>query len=114
MSIQKTPNANRLHIGIFGKVNSGKSTLLNALTSQEVALVSKEEGTTTDPVYKAMETHGMGPVVFIDTAGYKDTSNLGSKRIEKTELTAKKVDIAIVVFSDNDIQEGLSWISKLK
>ncbi|MFV0395191.1 MAG: [FeFe] hydrogenase H-cluster maturation GTPase HydF, partial [Coprobacillaceae bacterium] len=93
---------------------SGKSTLLNALTSQEVALVSKEEGTTTDPVYKAMEIHGMGPVVFIDTAGYKDTSNLGSKRIAKTELTAKKVDIAIVVFSDNDIQEGLSWISKLK
>lgn len=114
MSLQKTPHASRVHIGIFGKVNSGKSTLLNALTSQEVALVSKEKGTTTDPVYKAMEIHGLGPVVFIDTAGFEDTSALGNRRLEKTKLTSKKVDIAIVVFSDIDIEEGLSWLEYFK
>lgn len=114
MSLQKTPYANRVHIGIFGKVNSGKSTLLNALTGQAVALVSNEKGTTTDPVYKAMEIQGLGPVVFIDTAGYKDTSTLGNQRIEKTKLTAKKVDIAIVLFSDMDIVEGVEWITYFK
>ena len=104
----------RLHIGIFGKVNSGKSTLLNALTSQEVSLVSQEKGTTTDPVYKAMEINGIGPVVFIDTAGYEDASSLGVKRIEKTKEVTKKADIAIVMFSDIDIEEGMFWVSSLK
>jgi len=110
----QTPNASRLHIGIFGKVNSGKSTLLNALTSQEVALVSKEKGTTTDPVYKAMEISGIGPVVFIDTAGFEDASDLGIKRIEKTKQVTKKADIAIVIFADTDAKEGISWVHSLK
>jgi [FeFe] hydrogenase H-cluster maturation GTPase HydF len=114
MASQKTPNASRLHIGIFGKVNSGKSTLLNALTSQEVALVSEKKGTTTDPVYKAMEINGLGPVVFIDTAGYEDSSDLGIKRIEKTKEVAKKTDMAIVIFGDADIEEGVSWVHSLK
>lgn len=114
MSLQKTPNANRWHIGIFGKVNSGKSTLLNALTTQEVAVVSKEKGTTTDPVYKAMEIHGMGPVVFIDTAGFNDTSMLGSKRVDKTAEVTKKVDIALIVCADSDIEEELTWASRFK
>jgi [FeFe] hydrogenase H-cluster maturation GTPase HydF len=114
MSLQKTPNANRWHIGIFGKVNSGKSTLLNALTKQEVALVSKEKGTTTDPVYKAMEIHGMGPVVFIDTAGFNDISMLGSKRVDKTVEVTKKVDIALIVCADSDIEEELTWASRFK
>lgn len=114
MSLQKTPNANRWHIGIFGKVNSGKSTLLNALTTQEVAVVSKEKGTTTDPVYKAMEIHAMGPVVFIDTAGFNDTSMLGSKRVDKTVEVTKKVDIALIVCADSDIEEELTWASRLK
>ncbi|MCL2100874.1 MAG: [FeFe] hydrogenase H-cluster maturation GTPase HydF [Fibromonadales bacterium] len=104
----------RLHIGIFGKVNSGKSTLLNALTLQESALVSSEKGTTTDPVYKAMEISGLGPVVFIDTAGYDDESKLGILRIEKTKDVAKKADMAIVIFSDTDIEEGISWAMALK
>ncbi len=114
MPSQETPNASRLHIGIFGKVNSGKSTLLNALTSQEVALVSEEKGTTTDPVYKAMEISGLGPVVFIDTAGFEDASNLGIKRIEKTKQVTKKADIAIVIFADTDAEEGISWVHSLK
>ena len=73
--MQETPRANRLHIGLFGKRNSGKSSLINALTNQEVALVSDIAGTTTDPVYKAMEINGIGPCVFIDTAGLDDEVN---------------------------------------
>jgi [FeFe] hydrogenase H-cluster maturation GTPase HydF len=114
MAPQKTPNASRLHIGIFGKVNCGKSTLLNALASQEVALVSEKKGTTTDPVYKAMEISGLGPVVFIDTAGYEDASDLGIKRIEKTKQVTEKTDIAIVIFADTDIHEGILWVHSLK
>jgi [FeFe] hydrogenase H-cluster maturation GTPase HydF len=114
MASQKTPNASRLHIGIFGKVNCGKSTLLNALASQEVALVSEKKGTTTDPVYKAMEISGLGPVVFIDTAGYEDASDLGIKRIEKTKQVTEKTDIAIVIFADTDIHEGILWVHSLK
>ena len=70
MSLTNTPSANRLHIGLFGKRNSGKSSLLNAMTHQELAVVSDTPGTTTDPVYKAMEVHGIGPCMFIDTAGF--------------------------------------------
>lgn len=112
--MQKTPQANRLHIGIFGKVNSGKSTLLNHVTGQEVAIVSKQAGTTTDPIYKAMELVGIGPVVFIDSAGFQDISLLGDKRIEKTKEVAKQSDIAIVVFADEDIEEGMNWIAYFK
>ncbi|OCN05647.1 [FeFe] hydrogenase H-cluster maturation GTPase HydF [Erysipelotrichaceae bacterium MTC7] len=114
MSLQHTPHANRLHVGIFGKVNSGKSTLLNGLTKQSVAIVSDKEGTTTDPVYKAMELHGVGPVVFIDTAGFGDLSELGEKRMEKTKLAALKSDIAIIVFADEDIEEGKTWYHTFK
>lgn len=97
MSLQNTPQSNRLTIGIFGKTNSGKSTLLNALTGQNFALVSDIAGTTTDPVYKAMELHEIGPVLFIDTAGFGDTTELGEKRQEKTMEALKKTDIALVV-----------------
>ena len=114
MGLQTTPHANRLHIGIFGKVNSGKSTLLNALTKQTVSIVSSQEGTTTDPVYKAMELYGIGPVVFIDTAGFGDESTLGGQRVEKTRLVAQKSDIAIVMFADENIEEGVQWYHFLK
>ena len=70
MSLTNTPNANRLHIALYGRRNSGKSSLINALTGQNTALVSEYAGTTTDPVYKAMELHPIGPVLFIDTAGF--------------------------------------------
>jgi [FeFe] hydrogenase H-cluster maturation GTPase HydF len=112
--MHSTPTASRLHIGIFGKVNSGKSTLLNALTSQEVSLVSEQKGTTTDPVYKAMEIYGIGPVVFIDTAGFEDSSNIGILRIQKSKEVIKKTDMAIVLFSDMDIEEGMQWVAALK
>ena len=109
-SLADTPRANRLHIGIFGKRNSGKSSLINALTRQEIALVSDVAGTTTDPVYKSMEIHGIGPVVFIDTAGFDDVGELGKMRVEQTKKAVDKTDIALVVFSDEDITEELKWI----
>ena len=109
MSIQDTPRANRLHIGIFGKVNSGKSSLVNALTNQNSALVSEVEGTTTDPVYKAMEIAGIGPVVFIDTAGFEDESVLGKLREEKTKEAAQKSDIAILLVQEDNWDSELDW-----
>jgi len=112
--MHSTPNSSRLHIGIFGKVNSGKSTLLNALTSQEVSIVSEQKGTTADPVYKAMEIYGIGPVVFIDTAGFEDSSSIGKLRIEKSKEVIKKTNLGIVLFSDMDIEEGMQWIKALK
>lgn len=89
-SLNETPRSDRLHIGIFGKRNSGKSSLINALTNQEAALVSEVPGTTTDPVYKSMEIHGIGPVVFIDTAGFDDEGELGEQRVKKTKESAGK------------------------
>ena len=96
-SLQTTPRANRLHIALFGITNAGKSSLINALTGQEIALVSAIKGTTTDPVYKAMELAPWGPVVFIDTAGLDDLSALGKLRKKKTLEVLKKTDIAILV-----------------
>ena len=109
MSLHDTPNGGRLHIGIFGKRNAGKSSLINVLTDQEAALVSPVAGTTTDPVYKAMELKGFGPSVFIDTAGFDDEGELGALRVEKTREAAKKTDIAIFVFRDMPDQED-PWI----
>ena len=80
--LNNTPNANRIHIGIFGRTNSGKSTFINSFTGQQVSIVSKVAGTTTDPVYKAMEINPLGPCVIIDTAGLEDKSELGSQRQE--------------------------------
>ena len=92
-----TPKANRLHIGIFGKRNAGKSSLLNALVNQEISIVSDIAGTTTDPVEKTMEFLPLGPVVFIDTAGIDDIGDLGEQRIEKTKKIFDRTDIAIIV-----------------
>ncbi|MCI7260055.1 MAG: [FeFe] hydrogenase H-cluster maturation GTPase HydF [Selenomonadales bacterium] len=114
MSLNDTPRANRLHIGLYGRRNSGKSTLVNALTGQQVATVSAVPGTTTDPVYKAMELHGIGPVVFIDTAGFDDVGDLGKLRVEKTELAAKETDIALVLFNNADISKELDWVKKFQ
>lgn len=95
--MQKTPKGNRLHIGIFGRRNVGKSSLLNALTQQQVSIVSAVAGTTTDPVEKPMELLPLGPVLFIDTAGVDDEGFLGSLRIERTQKIFARVDIGIVV-----------------
>ncbi|MBR4949820.1 MAG: [Clostridia bacterium] len=112
--MEKTPNANRLHIGIFGRTNAGKSTVLNAITGQEVSLVSKISGTTTDPVYKPMELHPIGPCVFIDTAGMDDDGVLGEKRIEKTKSVIDKTDLALLVFSGDEISHEKKWAELLK
>ena len=114
MSLTDTPRANRLHIGIFGKRNSGKSSLINALTRQETALVSDVAGTTADPVYKSMEIYGIGPCVFIDTAGFDDVGELGQMRVDKTKKVIDKTDIALVVFSGGDIAEEVGWIDTLR
>lgn len=111
-ALANTPRASRLHIGIFGRRNSGKSSLLNALTRQKIALVSDVAGTTTDPVYKSMEIHGIGPVVFIDTAGFDDEGELGMMRVAQTEQAVRKTDIALVVFADADIAEESAWIKR--
>lgn len=113
MGLNNTPNSNRLHIGIFGKRNSGKSSLINAITNQDIALVSDIAGTTTDPVYKAMEINGIGPCVFIDTAGFDDYGVLGDKRVEMTEKVIDKTDIAIMIINDTNISEEKSWYNKL-
>lgn len=104
MSLNTTPSANRLHIGIFGKVNSGKSLFLNAFTGQEVSIVSDVAGTTTDVVTKAMEVAPLGPCVFIDTAGFDDITELGEVRVEKTRQAAEKCDMAILVISMKDYE----------
>ena len=114
MSLTNTPSGNRLHIGIFGKRNSGKSSLLNAITGQEIALVSEVKGTTTDPVSKAMEIHPIGPCLLIDTAGFDDTGDLGSMRIKKTKAVLDKTDIAVMVFTDMEMEPEAQWIAILK
>lgn len=116
MSLNDTPRGNRLHIGIYGKRNVGKSSLINALTGQDIALVSAEGGTTTDPVFKSMELHPIGPVVFIDTAGFDDEGELGKLRVERTQGVMDKTDIAIVVVDGSakgDLIEEKRWIGQL-
>lgn len=97
MSLNATPSSERVHIGIFGKRNAGKSSLINAITGQNLAIVSEAKGTTTDPVYKAMELLPMGPVMIIDTPGIDDEGVLGSLRIQKAYQVLNKTDIALVI-----------------
>ncbi|MCQ2372720.1 MAG: [FeFe] hydrogenase H-cluster maturation GTPase HydF [Phascolarctobacterium sp.] len=97
MSLNNTPSGERLHIGIFGKRNAGKSSLINALTNQDLAIVSEQKGTTTDPVSKAMELLPLGPVVIIDTPGFDDEGELGALRVQKAKQVLNKTDIAILV-----------------
>lgn len=107
MSLNSTPSSERIHIGFFGKTNVGKSSVVNALTGQNLCLVSDVKGTTTDPVNKAMELLPLGPVVIIDTAGYDDETELGKLRVEKTLSVLNKIDIAVLIV---DAQEGISEI----
>lgn len=114
MSLNDTPRANQLHIGIFGKRNSGKSTLINALTGHNTALVSEVAGTTTDPVYKTMEIYGLGPCVLIDTAGFDDSGYLGQMRVEKTRVAMEKTDIALIICNEEEISKESEWIEEFK
>ncbi len=102
MSLNSTPAANRTHIAFFGKRNAGKSSLLNAVTDQEIAVVSDVKGTTTDPVYKTMELLPIGPVMLIDTPGFDDEGYLGELRIKKTRLILNKTDIAVLVVDSSE------------
>ena len=110
MSLNETPRGTRLHIGLFGKRNSGKSSLVNALTNQQISVVSDVAGTTTDPVYKSMEIHGIGPVVFIDTAGFDDEGELGGKRIMQTRNALDKTDVAILIFGASPDESDRQWV----
>lgn len=105
MSLTNTPNAERIHIGFFGLRNAGKSSLVNAVTGQELSVVSEVLGTTTDPVKKAMELLPLGAVLIIDTPGFDDTGYLGEKRVEKTRKVLATVDIAVLVV---DASKGIS------
>ena len=110
MSLNDTVRADRIHIAFFGKRNAGKSSLVNAVTNQELAIVSDIKGTTTDPVYKAMELLPLGPVVMIDTPGYDDEGELGELRVKKADQVMNKTDIGVLVadattgLSDEDIR----------
>ena len=95
----------RTLIGIYGRTNSGKSSIINKLTGQSIAIVSEQAGTTTDPVKKSIEIFGIGPVILIDTAGIDDTSELGKKRVEKTYQTLKEIDCALLVITGNQFGE---------
>lgn len=101
MSLNATPRSNRVHIALFGKRNAGKSSIINALTNQSIAIVSDVKGTTTDPVYKSMEILPIGPCVIIDTAGLDDHGDLGEMRIKKTMEVLEKTDVALYAFDSN-------------
>ncbi len=105
MNLNDTPSGERLHIGFFGKRNAGKSSIVNAVTGQELSVVSDVKGTTTDPVTKAMELLPIGPVLIIDTPGYDDEGELGSLRVKKTQQILNRTDIAVLIV---DAAEGIS------
>lgn len=116
----ETPRGNRVHIAIYGRTNAGKSSLINKITNQSISLVSETRGTTTDPVYKAMELLPIGPVVFIDTAGIDDTTELGELRVKKTKEILNKMDIALllisteVVLENQELNYEKEWIREIK
>lgn len=115
--MNETPRANRLHIALYGRRNAGKSSLINFLTGQSVAIVSDIEGTTTDPVLKNMELHPIGPVTFIDTAGLDDEGPLGEVRVSKTRETFQRADVALLVIPAMQVlwlQPEKKWLKELQ
>jgi len=114
--MNKTPRSNRTHIALFGKRNTGKSSVINAMTSQKISLVSDFAGTTTDPVFKAMEILPLGPCVLIDTAGIDDVGELGELRVQRTFDVINKTDIGLIVFDVNqtDFTYELQLVKEFK
>jgi len=104
----KTPQSNRLHVGIFGETNAGKSSLFNALVNTDISIVSEESSTTTDSVQKAMELLPFGPIVLIDTAGLNDSTTLGQKRLEKTKKIVERIDLALYVIDASKINASIA------
>ena len=114
LGLNTTPNANRVHIAFFGLRNAGKSSLVNAVTNQDIAVVSNIKGTTTDPVSKSMELLPLGPVLITDTPGFDDEGTLGEKRVKKTMQVLAKTDIAVLVSdAGRDLCEGEKELIKL-
>ena len=113
-AFSRVPRGERLHIALFGKRNAGKSSLINALTGQQIALVSDVPGTTTDPVMKSMEILPLGPCVLIDTAGFDDSGKIGDLRTERTREVIKQTDIAIIVTEGIALDEEIAWAGLLK
>ena len=115
--MNNTPNSNRIHIAIFGRRNTGKSSIINAIANQDIAIVSNTAGTTTDPVKKAIEINGIGACTIVDTAGFDDEGDLGALRIERTKKIMESSDIALLVFDasfkDNDYLLELKWKNEL-
>ena len=109
--LNKTPSGMRINIGFFGKTNSGKSSIINALAGQDVSIVSDKPGTTTDPVYKAMEISPIGPCLLTDTAGLGDETELGGHREERTKRVAAECDIAVIVFLGEDIDIEMNMVT---
>ena len=112
--LNQTPHSERLHIALFGRRNVGKSSLINALTGQQIAIVSDVAGTTTDPVSKSMEILPLGPCVLIDTAGFDDSGKVGDLRTERTREVIKQADIAILVTDGASLDEETAWAALLK
>ena len=109
-----TPSSERVHISIFGRCNAGKSTLVNRLTGQDVAIVSPVAGTTTDPVQKAMEINGLGAAILIDTPGLDDTTTLGAERVARSAKVLDKTDIAVILFTDEESSEELRLMEECR
>lgn len=113
-AFNRAPQSERLHIALFGRRNVGKSSLINALSGQQIALVSDVPGTTTDPVIKSMEILPLGPCVLIDTAGFDDSGTVGDMRVERTREVIKQTDIAIIVTDATSLNDEKAWATQLK
>ena len=112
--MNSTPHSERTNIAIFGRCNSGKSSLVNALTGQDVAIVSDKVGTTTDPVVKAMEITGVGACVIIDTAGIDDDSALGRERVARSRKMLERTDIAVLLFTEDEPEDEIEWLKDIR
>lgn len=112
--MNSTPHSERTNIAIFGRCNSGKSSLVNALTGQDVAIVSDKVGTTTDPVVKAMEITGVGACVIIDTAGIDDDSALGRERVARSRKMLERTDVAVLLFADDEPEVEIEWLKDIR